>query len=131
MKEDISRNYIEKTKPGSFKYGSNDCAMWVFKYVKSLNGIDFLSKLMNKYKTWSEGRELLRSMGHKNLKEFLDKQIKTIPVSYAQRGDLVMCRGALGICQGKFSYFLNKKNVTHLVTLDCKFAWRVEEKCLK
>jgi len=131
MKSELSRNYIEKTKPGSFKYGSNDCAMWVFKYLKVVNGTNLLSKLINKYKTWSEGRKLLRSMGHKNLKEFLDKQVSRIPVSYAQRGDLVMYGGALGICQGKFSYFLNKKNVTHLVTLDCKFAWRVEEKCHK
>ena len=131
MKDEISRKYIEETKPNSFEYGKNDCALWAFKYIKLLNGVDLVSKYLGKYKTWSGGRSALRKYGDKSLIEYLDDNFMKITPPYAQRGDLVMLRGALGLCQGRLTYFLNKKGVAHRYTLDCKFGWRVEEKCRK
>jgi len=131
MKDEISRKYIEGTMPKSFEYGKNDCALWSFKYVKILSGIDLVSKYQGKYKTWAGGRSALKKYGDKNLITYLNNNFKEIQPSYAQRGDLLMLRGAVGICQGRFSYLLNKKGVVHRPTLDCKMAWRVEQKCLK
>lgn len=126
MKAEVSRRHIEETKPESFEYGKNDCALWSFKYLKRLNGLDLLTKYAGKYKTWSGARASLRKQGDVSLVDYLNSHLKTIEINFAQRGDLVMYRGALGLCQGKRSYFLNKKGVQHLYTFDCKLAWRVE-----
>jgi len=131
MKEKLSREYIEDTPKGSFEYGTNDCALWAFKYVYSLNGLDLFTKYLGQYKTWSGGREALRKFGDKSLKDYLNNHFDEIKIWFAGRGDLVMYRGAVGICQGKLSFFLNKKNIISLNTLDCKDAWRVKEKCHK
>lgn len=131
MKEKLSREYIEKTQQGSFEYGTNDCALWVGKYVYLLNGLDLFSKYLGEYKTWSGGREALRKFGDKGLRDYLDNHFETIKILFAARGDLVMYRGGVGICQGKFSFFLNKKNIARINTLSCKEAWRVKEKCHK
>lgn len=131
MKEKVSRNHIENTKSDSFKYGYNDCALWSFRYVKALNGLDLFTKYVGKYTTWSGGRSALRKFGDNTLINYVNQNFKSIHLSFAQRGDLIMFRGALGICQGKFTFFLNKKGVTHILTNDCSLSWRVDEKCPK
>lgn len=131
MKVEISREHIENTRPKMFEYGQNDCALWSFRYIKSLNGLDLFTKYLGKYKTWAGGRSALRKLGDKTLIDYVSKHFKIIKISFAQRGDLVMSRGALGICQGKYTHFFNKKGVIHKLTFDCKYAWRVEEKCHK
>lgn len=131
MKSDISRIYIKNSNPQTFEYGTMDCALWAFRYVKNVNGMDLYSKYVGKYKTWAGGRSALRKQRDGSLVEYLDKNFVRIDPSFASRGDLVMCRGAVGICQGTFSFFLNKKELAHLSTLGCRYAWKVKEKCRK
>lgn len=134
MKEKKSREYIENTQPNSFKYGILDCAIWVGKYVESITGGDFYSEFEHEYKTWSGGRSELRRKGHNSLRDYMNKNFKRIPILMARRGDLVFFRGALGICQGKYSYFLNKSGKSAKITEDCTQSWTIEEfreKCHK
>jgi len=127
FKEKLSREYIENTKPTSFKYGVLDCAIWVGKYVESITGMDFYSSFQNKYKTWSGGRDELRRSGYESLTNYMDKNFSRIPVLMAKRGDLVFFKGALGICQGTYSWFLNKTGKSSKFTNDCTKAWVIEE----
>lgn len=129
MKAELSMKYIENSNPKSFKYGTLDCALWAFKYVKTVNGLDLYSKYVGKYKTWAGGRSALRKQGDVSLINYLNNNFEIMEMNFAQRGDLVMYKGAVGICQGKYSFFLNEKNVAHRLTEFCGHAWRVEEKC--
>ncbi len=131
MKSDISRIYIKNSNPETFEYGIMDCALWAFRYVRNVNGMDLYSKYVGKYKTWAGGRAALRKQGDLSLIDYLDNHFVSIAPSFASRGDLVMYRGAVGICQGKFSFFLNKKDVAHRSTLICRYAWKVKDKCHK
>ena len=131
MKEKVSRVYIENTEPNTFKYGFLDCAIWVGKYVKLLTGNDFYSQFENRYKTWSGGRDEIRNAGHESLTDYMDKNFSSIPVLMAKRGDVVFFRGAIGICQGTYSWFLNKSGKSSKFTYDCTKAWQIEKDVAK
>jgi len=129
MKSDVSRIYIKNSNPETFEYGTMDCALWAFRYLKNVNGMDLFSKYVGKYKTWAGGREALRKNGDVSLINYISHHLQPIAIGFASRGDLVMYRGAVGICHGKFSFFLNKKEVASRATSDCRYAWKVKEKC--
>ena len=71
-----------------FQWGKHDCVLFAADIVEALTGIDHAAEFRGRYRT---PRGALRIVG--NLETFPDQYFKRIPVTRAQRGDLVFVDG--------------------------------------
>lgn len=126
-------DFLRERRESAFKWGENDCALFVADAVQIMTGFDIAAGLRGAYKT--EG-DLIALFGDDVMKRFetifenhLADYVDPIEVSRAQRGDIVMWKGeifsSLGICYGYHSFFTGPAGVVAMPTLDSVRAWKV------
>lgn len=133
----ILAEYIRKKQGKKFVWGKNDCCTFVAGSVKLMTGHDFYKEFRGTYNDEDSAREALKTIGNGSLYQVLLKNFgKTIPVAYAQRGDIVMDRKtmSIGICDGVYSWFLGAlvygdetrpDGIVQKPTIGCDYAFKV------
>lgn len=123
--EGLLNEHFEEARTAAFEWGMNDCALWSADWVKKATGEDFASAWRGRYTTEEELKALLDSMDVSNPEAIADAHLPRMNVAFAQRGDIVMWQGCLGVCNGIASYFLMERGVTTVKTRNCTVAWKM------
>lgn len=106
----------------NFEWGKSDC----FAYVVEAAAIDVSHLPRRRYTTQNGAMLYLKRNGFDSLSALMDSLLEPIPVGFAQRGDIVMQQGCLGICKGPMSLFLDEHSgFIRLNTFQSEGAWRV------
>ena len=125
--EALLYEHIHQAHTTAFAWGTNDCALWCSEWVRKATGKDFGADWRGFYTSADELTALLQARGYETASDVAQDNLRHIPLSFTQRGDIVLHpQGCLGICDGLVSYFLMVDGVTRLHTHHCRAAWKVE-----
>jgi hypothetical protein len=94
--------YLEPLRLRPFAWGTHDCCIFAAGAVEAITGVDAMAEFRGHYRTRIGSLRALRRFGAGTLEATLDAKFTPIAASIAQRGDIVMSSGALGICWGEF-----------------------------
>lgn len=123
---EILADKIEQARDTPFSWGTHDCALFCADIILAMSGSDLAHDLRGRYKTESGALKRIRKLGFKNLEELVNERLEPVPITCAQRGDLVLHHnGALGICDGFVSWFVTPEGLTRVKTLTFEKAWKV------
>ncbi|MCD1591815.1 hypothetical protein K7H13_13760 [Qipengyuania citrea] len=132
--------YLDRVRDEPFGWGEHDCVLFCNGAVKAITGKDFVSKYAGQYTDKREAALLLREIKAGTLKSAVTKKLgKPVHVAQAGKGDIVLRNKAIGVCVGRFTYFVGEQTVDFnyegfpitkdgLVTwptLDCDCAWKI------
>ena len=128
--------FIFKRKRSSFRYGKNDCCLFVCDAVERMTGVDPAEEFRGKYSTKSGAYELLKKFAGGKLEETVRTLTKNygmpeINKNFAGRGDVVLVNGemgdALGIVDmtGEQVAIPARKGLVFFPMIAIKKAWRV------
>lgn len=94
--------YLEPLRARPFEWGAHDCCTFAAGAVEAMTGTDPMPEFRGKYSTALGSDRALRRLGAGSLAATLDGKFEAVPAPLAQRGDIVMTGGLLGICLGPF-----------------------------
>lgn len=126
--------FIQEKRDQPFEWGVNDCCMFACDWIILLTGFDPADaiNLRGAYSSKLEAiRILSRFGGVEMLAETfaLEREWAEVPVSYAQRGDVVTFQTedgtAIGVCDGLNSLFMSPNGILFMPTLRCSRAWHI------
>lgn len=102
--------YLCDKQGAIYKYGENDCAMFVADAVLAMTDHDILAAFRGKYSTAAGSVRALKRYGAGDLKATFDTLLPPKPIGYARRGDVVMSDGAVGLCIGPAALFIGERD---------------------
>ena len=125
-----------------FVWGQHDCVLFALGSAKAIAGVTTVDELRGKYKSAiGAQREMRKRYGASNLSEAAtavqrEWGVEEIPVSFAQRGDIVeadvvSAEGgsgpSLGVVDldGVHALFAGPFGAIRIKITDCRRAWRV------
>lgn len=121
---------VEARRAAPFAWGVHDCCQFARTAVIAVRGTDPVAAIkLGRYKTAAGARrQLLRLGGVLALPERCG--LVPVPLSQAQRGDLVVGTGldggdALGVCLGERAAFPGLHGLVFPFLHSCRAAWRV------
>jgi hypothetical protein len=122
--------YLRVMTAAPFRWGSHDCCMHAAAVVKIQTGADHAAELRWTYSDAKGAAAALRKHYRGSPWNVPEAHgLQPVDVKLAQRGDLVgknvERRRALGFCYGRKSFFVGKKGLVAVHTLECDRAWRV------
>lgn len=101
--------YIEPRRRTPFAWGSNDCCTFTLGAVGAMTGLDPMPEFRGHYKTARGAVRALRRIGAGDLVATLTQKLgEPIEPALAQRGDVVMAQGSIGICFGAFALMVGQ-----------------------
>lgn len=95
--------YLEPLRLRPFQWGKHDCCTFAAGAVEAMTGVDPMPEFRGRYTTAIGSARALTRFGAGTLAATLDTKFATVPAPLAQRGDVVMTGGLLGICLGTFA----------------------------
>ncbi len=102
--------YLDKVRARPFRYGQHDCCLFAGNAVRAMTGRDPVKEFRGKYRSAATAQRALREIGGGDLAHVMTAKFGTpIAPALAQRGDLVMSDGSLGVCMGGFAYFVGEE----------------------
>lgn len=104
-----------------FEWGRWDC----FAYIVEAARLDVSHLPPRRYRTQTGAMLYLKRNGFASLADLVDSLAEPRAVGYAQRGDILMREGCLGMCTGGFGVFLTEDGFERLSTFESERAWRV------
>ena len=126
-------NFIEKRSNTPFKWGKNDCCLFVADAVKSITGVDYAKDFRKRYKTKIGAYRILRKFAGGGLVESLEKIAKEnnfnlIAPKMAKRGDIgvVYPNEALVICLGSKWAWQGEKGIEFISYKNVLIAWSID-----
>lgn len=125
--EQVLADYLTASQTLQFEWGKNDCALWASSFVDMVTGQAIAEGWRGFYDSEAGANALMLERGFANCEAIADYHLQQKPLKMASRGDLVLhpC-GALGICDGRRSYFLSPdRGFSAMLTIQCKKAWEV------
>lgn len=113
-----------RAKP--FEWGLADCVIFVADMVQAMTGCDLAEKVRGRYASeFGARRQILEHGG--DLAELLTRKLGApVAVNFAQRGDIVMSGGNLGICVGPSGAFVTPAGLIYIDLADCSACWKVD-----
>ena len=121
-----------------FRWGDNDCALFVCDGIHALTGVDVGGEFRGKYSSLASAivtiREVTGGTSVENVAEHIASQygLAELPtVKYAQRGDAVLFDGAegpaLGLVyfNGTHAMFVGPEGLRRVPVKSCRRAWRI------
>lgn len=125
--EGVLYEYLEASKDLQFQWGKNDCCLWAAKFVDSITGSNIAIDWIGLYGDEDGANLLMLERGFTSCEMVMESLAISKPIKMAGRGDIVQHKnGALGICDGRKSYFLTPNNgLGAVLTISCKKAWRI------
>lgn len=99
------------------------CAEPVVEAIKAATGRDIWAELGGCPRSWREGAALYERLGVRSLADFATVLLgPRVGRRLARRGDIVMVRGALGICRGEVAECMGAT----VKMKEVEFAWRAD-----
>lgn len=95
--------YLEPLRLRHFQWGRHDCCTFAAGAVEAMTGVDPIPEFRGRYTTAIGSARALKRFGAGTLEATMDSKFATVAASLAQRGDVVMTAGLLGICLGTFA----------------------------
>lgn len=95
--------YLEPLRTRPFAWGEHDCCTFVAGAVEAMTGADPIPEFRGRYSSAAGSTKALKRYGAGTLEATLDTKVARVPASLAQRGDVIMTGGLLGICSGAFA----------------------------
>jgi hypothetical protein len=92
--------YLEPLRLRAFAWGAHDCCTFAAGAVLAMTGVDAMGEFRGRYSTAIGSARALRRFGAGTLDATLDTKFVRVGASLAQRGDIVMSGGLLGLCFG-------------------------------
>lgn len=128
--EDRLATYLDRMSEEPFKYGTNDCALFVAGAIKAMTGVDPAEDYRGKYDTQRAAAEALKEYGEGTLLKTVRAWAEEKSVHFAQRGDLVMKNATtVGVCVGLFSCFVGdeqgESRMLYFPTAQCRYAFAI------
>lgn len=128
--------FLFKRKNSSFRYGRNDCCLFVADAVEQMTGVDPADGFRGRYKTKAGAYDLLFEFAGGDIGPAVKKLTRNygmpeVDINHAGRGDIVIVatpRGdALGIVDmtGEQVAVPGRKGLIFYPTIAIKQAWRV------
>lgn len=90
-------------------YGSHDCALHAANAVIALTDEDPAARFRGRYSTQIGSLRALRRYGEGTLEATFDAAFPEIPCAFAQRGDIVLRDGSVGVCLGGDAAFVGEE----------------------
>jgi hypothetical protein len=135
--------YLEVRRDERFEWGEHDCGLFAAGAVKAITGVD-VSEPVGAYADKLGAAEYLREKGYRTLKGAVTKKLgKPVHPSHCQKGDIILRHKAVGVCVGRFTWFVGEEPTAILVeedgehsfiyryglvavpTLECHAGWKV------
>jgi hypothetical protein len=95
--------YLEPLRAVPFAWGTHDCCTFAAGAVEAMTGEDPMPEFRGRYTTALGSARALKTYGAGSLEATLDSKFVRISASLAQRGDVLMTAGGLGIAFGPFA----------------------------
>lgn len=92
--------YLEPLRARAFAWGQHDCCTFAAGAVQAMTDVDPMPEFRGRYSTAIGSARALRRFGAGDLASTLDRKFEPVDHPLAQRGDIVMTSGLLGICLG-------------------------------
>jgi hypothetical protein len=115
--------YLAKARAKPFRYGRTDCALFTARWVKIKTGKDL--RMGIKYQSLREGVEALRAAGYDSHIDVAAAHLPEIPPLQAQRGDIGVVNGCLGIVLGERIALLERRGFITVPITSIERAFRV------
>jgi hypothetical protein len=120
-------DFIGAASGRPFSWGSSDCCLFAADWVQEATGIDPAAEYRGRYRTEAGAARLLNRLGG-SVEAAVDKALGmplTSPL-LAQRGDIALVDGALGIVIGGEVALMSEAGlVLHPLAMAAR-AWRIE-----
>lgn len=119
---------IERARERPFCWGEHDCALWTASVVAAITGVDYAAEWRGKYASELGAIKHLLRGGHQSVDSLATNTLgEPIAPLLAQRGDVMLFDGALGVCIGTAGAFVTlEEGLTFVPLAQCVKAWRVE-----
>jgi hypothetical protein len=101
--------YLEPLRLTPFAWGKHDCCTFAAGAVKAMTGEDPMPEFRGRYSTAIGSARALKRFGAGTLPATLDTKFEDIAPALAQRGDLVMAHGNLGIAFNDFMFAVGQE----------------------
>lgn len=124
--------YLEPLRLRPFEWGEHDCCLFAAGAVLAMTDIDPMPEFRGRYTTAQGAARALMKIGAGTLEATVDGKFEAVPASLAQRGDIVMSDGLLGICFGAFMFAVGSEGAREgLIRIERATwveprAWRVQ-----
>lgn len=118
---------IKKYTSKPFEYGKADCVTFADECVRAITGRNAV--FYPNGKDYSDKAGAYKLIGtHGGLVQGIGKLLHSSPCkpSLAQRGDVVMMRGAVGIMMTQHAWFMTAAGLDAAPRELCRIAWRVD-----
>ena len=122
-------HFIRSRKDEPFKWGTNDCCLFVADAVECITGIDYASTYRGTYTTKIGAYRALKKQANGTVAGAWSQHFDEIPVKSMGRGDvalvLVENEPAVSICFGAKLWIVSKQGLITLPRSQAVQAWRV------
>lgn len=117
--------YAARHEP--FVWGAHDCAIWTFDAVAEMTGTaSHADAWRGRYSTALGSERIMRKLGWQTMEEAVTALLgDPIPPLMAQRGDLVMAAGSVGLCIGPWAQMIGEYGPDTILMADADAAWRI------
>lgn len=111
-------DFLARNADRPFAWGSWDCALAATAAAAAITGEDRAAVFRTiGYSTERGARQALRDHGAGTLIRTMNSLYPRKPKAFAQRGDIVMAKGALGICVGPRALFVGEQHLIEALNL--------------
>ena len=118
-------DYLISKRHEPFQYGKHDCAHFVAGAVEAITGENPMSDIVREYNSEISSLRVLKELGFDNVEQFTDSKFTSIPVGFAQTGDIALHDGSLGIVLGSKAVFASEIGYTFVDRSEWLNAWEV------
>ena len=118
-------DYLASKRNAPFEYGSHDCCSFSGGAIEVMTGTDPMAEFRGQYDSLKTSIKALREIGEGDLEKTLDAKFETIPIGFAQRGDLAFFDDCVGIVAGAFAWFVSDDGLERVERSMWDKAWRV------
>ena len=117
--------YLDSVRGVPFEYGKHDCCTFISGAVEAMTGIDPMIEFRGEYNSALSAAKALKRLGGGSLRETLDYKFREVPISHAQRGDIVLFDDSAGIVAGAWAWFVSDNDLERVPPEYWDCAWSV------
>lgn len=118
-------DYLTGVAGEAYSYGQHDCALFAAGAVLAMTGNDPAVEFRGRYSTAAGSLKALKKYGAGDLEATIASKFEAKPIGFAQRGDLVMHAGAVGVCIGADALLVTDDGLTRVPRADWAGAFAV------
>lgn len=122
--EQALSDYLMSKRKDVFAYGSFDCAHFVAGAIEAMTGENAMEGI-REYNSEISSLRVLKELGFDGVEQFADSKFVSIPVGFAQTGDMVLHDGSLGIVFGSKAVFATEVGYTFVDRSEWVKSWEV------